>query len=291
MKILPVAFDSLGTRSMCTFVETDNVKILIDPAAALGPRRYGLPPHEVEYNRLRKHWSDIINISTRADIIIITHYHYDHHSPDFPEIYRNKIVYIKDPEKSINRSQFGRAKRFITAIKPFAKEIHVAEGQTIKIDNTLIEISRSVYHGTNPRLGYVVEVFIKDNSTSFLFTSDVEGPVTSSQIEFILNKSPEIIFSDGPMTYQMQIYGEENLIRSIENIKKIISLTKVKKYILDHHLVRDLNFREKLKEVFKFGEKHGCKILTAANFLGKEDDLLEARRKELFRKSSTVFRK
>lgn len=31
MKIIPIAFDSLGTRGMATYVETKDVKIFIDP--------------------------------------------------------------------------------------------------------------------------------------------------------------------------------------------------------------------------------------------------------------------
>jgi len=50
-----LAFDSLGTRSMATVVETGSGRILIDPGAALGPRRYGLPPHPIEKERLREH--------------------------------------------------------------------------------------------------------------------------------------------------------------------------------------------------------------------------------------------
>jgi predicted metallo-beta-lactamase superfamily hydrolase len=30
-RIVPLAFDSFGVRSMATFVETDDLKILIDP--------------------------------------------------------------------------------------------------------------------------------------------------------------------------------------------------------------------------------------------------------------------
>ena len=51
MKIKPLAFDSLGVRSTATFVETDQ-KITIDPAAALGPKRYRLPPAQIEIDRL-----------------------------------------------------------------------------------------------------------------------------------------------------------------------------------------------------------------------------------------------
>ena len=54
MKVLPIASDSLGVRSLATYVETRDVKILIDPSAALGPSRYGLPPHPHEISALEK---------------------------------------------------------------------------------------------------------------------------------------------------------------------------------------------------------------------------------------------
>jgi predicted metallo-beta-lactamase superfamily hydrolase len=54
MKIIPIASDSLGVRSMATYVETKDCKILIDPSAALGPKRYGLPPSIIEIEALKK---------------------------------------------------------------------------------------------------------------------------------------------------------------------------------------------------------------------------------------------
>ena len=53
MKIIPLAFDSLGVRSMATGVETD-LRIIIDPGAALGPSRYNLPPSKIELQRLEE---------------------------------------------------------------------------------------------------------------------------------------------------------------------------------------------------------------------------------------------
>jgi len=43
VKIIPLAFESFGVRSMATYVETDQ-KILIDPGTSLGPKRFGFPP-------------------------------------------------------------------------------------------------------------------------------------------------------------------------------------------------------------------------------------------------------
>jgi len=54
MKFIPIASDSLGVRSMAAYVETKDCKILIDPSAALGPKRYGLSPHEKEHEIFNK---------------------------------------------------------------------------------------------------------------------------------------------------------------------------------------------------------------------------------------------
>lgn len=51
-RIMPLAFDSFGVRPMATFVETDDLRILIDPSVALSPLRYNLRPHFFEWQRL-----------------------------------------------------------------------------------------------------------------------------------------------------------------------------------------------------------------------------------------------
>src|SRR4030095_12254168 len=44
MKVIPLAAESLGVRSMATYVEVGGTGILIDPGATLAPARFGLPP-------------------------------------------------------------------------------------------------------------------------------------------------------------------------------------------------------------------------------------------------------
>lgn len=51
IRVLPLAFESFGVRSMATLVETDDIKLVIDPGSALGPR-FSLSPHECEYTAL-----------------------------------------------------------------------------------------------------------------------------------------------------------------------------------------------------------------------------------------------
>ncbi|MEM2281786.1 MAG: hypothetical protein QXZ68_07395, partial [Candidatus Bathyarchaeia archaeon] len=106
-KIVPLGFDSFGVRSMATFVETDNLKVLIDPGVSLAPLRYGLEPHPLEWQRLDETWEVIKKYAEESDVLVVTHYHYDHHDPDYPELYRDKTVFIKHPTQNINPSQKG----------------------------------------------------------------------------------------------------------------------------------------------------------------------------------------
>ncbi len=111
MKILPVWFDSMGAKSMCTYVQTPDINILIDPAAAIMQPSYPLKENEKEAF-LIKALDRVREYSKKADIIIITHYHYDHHKvpSELPEAYIDKQLYIKDPNKWINFSQWERVR-------------------------------------------------------------------------------------------------------------------------------------------------------------------------------------
>ncbi len=283
MKIIPIASDSMGTRSMATFVETKDCKILIDPGVALGPRRYGLPPHPLEIEKLEEDWTNIVKYSEKAQAMIVTHYHYDHHNPDYPEIYAEKLVYLKHPTNKINYSQKKRAKYFLDRLSELrSAKIEYCDGREFILGSTKIKFSLPVCHGTNPRLGYVVEVSIYDGKERFVFTSDVEGPSLPEQVGFILKENPDVVYLDGPMTYMLGYrYSEKSLEISIKNLIKIFKETKIKRLIIDHHFLRDLKWRERIKEVFEIAKN---KIFTAAEYAGKENLMLEARRKELYAK-------
>lgn len=111
MSILPIYFDSMGAKSMCTFVQTPDVKILIDPGAAIMQPSYPLEEEEKELF-LGKAIERIKEYCKIADVVIITHYHYDHHKKpsELKEAYLGKKLYIKDPNKWINYSQWERAR-------------------------------------------------------------------------------------------------------------------------------------------------------------------------------------
>lgn len=286
-RIVPLAFDSFGVRSMATFVETDNLKILIDPGVSLAPLRYGLEPHPLEWQRLDETWNIIKQYAEESDVLVVTHYHYDHHDPDYPELYGGKTVFIKHPTENINRSQKERAAYFLATIKDLPKRLEIADGKSFQFSETTITFSKAVCHGTNPRLGYVTETCVKSGGEKFLHTSDVEGPSLEDQTAFILNEKPDILFVDGPMTYMLGYrYSFKSLEISNSNLVKVITETNVHTIVLDHHFLRDLNYKMRIKPVYEEAQKRGVKVVTAAEFSGRKIEMLEALRKELYAKYS-----
>jgi len=277
MRIIPIAADSLGVRSMATLVKTKDTSILIDPSAALGPRRFGLRPHKLEFEALEESWCRIIEYADDADVIVVTHYHYDHHSRKrCVDIYKGKILFIKDPNNMINNSQRWRARAFLRRIEGLPEKIIVADGRDFFVGDTRILFSDPVPHGApNTKLGYILELYVDDNNESFLFTSDVEGVLDERQLNFILKTKPRIIYMDGPPVYLgKKKFPPEMLNSSISNIKRIQENTDIDTLIIDHHLIRDKNFREYMRDIRDF--------VTAAEYLGAPLNMLEARRRELW---------
>jgi predicted metallo-beta-lactamase superfamily hydrolase len=283
LNVKPLAFDSFGVRSMATFVETDDIAVLIDPGVSLAPIRYGLPPHPIEEQRMTERWADVKDHAARSDVLIVTHYHYDHYDPDEPEVYEGKIVYLKHPTEKINKSQAGRAAQFLAQLDELPKSLDTADGNEFTHGSTVITFSPPVYHGTNPRLGYVVEVSISCGGEKMVFTSDVEGPSVADQADFILQESPDLLILDGPMTYMLGFrYSQKSLELAIENINRIIAETAVRTILVEHHFMRDLKYKERIPGVYDCAAENDVTVMTAAEYSGHDLDMLEARRKELY---------
>jgi predicted metallo-beta-lactamase superfamily hydrolase len=275
----------MGIRSMATLVETKDLRMIIDPAAAVAPRRYGLPPHRKELETLEGFWRRIASAARDCEVLVVTHYHYDHHSPTrfLEEIYGGRIVIVKDPESMINFSQRMRARIFLEKIRGIAAKVLTADGRDHVFGGTSLEFSHPVPHGPDDQLGYVVELRVRDSSQSFLFTSDVQGFPLDSQVRFVIDKKPDLIFADGPSTYMLGInYPVEALETSMKNLFRILREAFVSKVILDHHLLRDLEWRKHFEKLFEEAEKLDVVLETAAEYVGLKVNQLEALRSTLY---------
>ncbi|MEM3673736.1 MAG: hypothetical protein QW468_05915 [Candidatus Bathyarchaeia archaeon] len=79
-------------------------------------------------------------------------------------------------------------------------------------------------------------------------------------------------------------YSFKSLEISNSNLVKAIKETDLHTLVLDHHFLRDLNYKMRIKHVYAEAEKRGVKVVTAAEFAGRKIEMLEALRKELYAK-------
>ncbi|MHA1866061.1 MAG: MBL fold metallo-hydrolase [Candidatus Heimdallarchaeaceae archaeon] len=286
MEIIPLACESLGTRSFSHLVITDDTKILFDPSVSLAPRRFRLNPHPLEIAASWISRKTILKAVSLSEIVIQTHYHADHFTlPEFriyeftnknvfEETYsEEKIIYAKDPENNINYNQKRRAKYLWRNKK---RKLFKAEGNIFQIGNTKIKFSEAVSHNIDERLGFVFETIVDDGKRKYLYTSDVSGPVSEKATDFIVNEEPDILVLDGPTYYHPRVSKKEKEI-AFQNLK--IIKDSANKIYIDHHFLRKKNWKEKLeKEV-------GVKFPAFSQIIGLEPIILEAMRKELFKET------
>ena len=127
MKVIPLAADSLGVRSMATYVETAQSRLLIDPGATLGLRRFGLKPAPQELEAYDRAVERISGYAVRATFCFVSHYHEDHFRTD-PLLYRGRRVWVQDPQRLSRAEERRRAQALWTEIKRVASYLEKAEG-------------------------------------------------------------------------------------------------------------------------------------------------------------------
>jgi len=295
IKVIPVAEESFGVRSMCTYIETSDAKILLDAGASLAPKRLGYPPHPKEYQALAECHKRIDKTAEKAEVITISHYHFDHHTPSYtdwftnwssPEtaqkIYEKKLVLAKSYRSKVNANQRRRGWMFKKTGGSYAKKLETADGRTFTFGETKLKFSEPVFHGPeNSELGWVLMATVEIEDEKVVFASDVQGPIHAPTLDKILAEKPELVLVGGPPTYLAGFrVKEEDIEQGMWNLKRLVE--NVPTTILEHHTFRDENWKSLSQNVFDAANEAGHKVLTAAEFLGKENNFLEFRRRQLF---------
>jgi len=344
IRFKPIWADSLGAKSFCTLVETSDVKVLIDPGVAIMHATFPAP-WDLKIKWVEEGYSALIDVSQEPDIVIITHYHYDHFTDFDHRLYRNKLVIAKSPNEYINDSQRNRAISFYTnlfsigelnlrelmrpslmkeypspldelshamsmdygtyedrrrellekgmkwyvnrvkkwrsygripEIKCDAFELKFADGRTFKFGETRLRFTNPMFHGVEfSRVGWVVGVVIEYSDEKLLYSSDLNGPIIEDYADWIIQEEPDLLLLDGPATYTLgYMLNLTNLRRAINNICRILTESRPRLVLLDHHLPREPKFKERLKEVYRLAEKRRIKVLTVAEYLGKTPAVL-----------------
>ena len=294
IRVTPVGFESLGVRSMCTFVETPDVRVLIDAGVALG-YRFGRLPHPREYRARNLCREKIRELAGRADLIVVSHYHNDHHTPNYTEtvyvgssadeaeqIYKDKVVVAKDIRNSINFSQRRRGWMFQQFLKRIGSTLKVADGKTFEYGATKVTLSPPVPHGgEESELGWVLMTTIDSAEERFLHSSDVQGPISKQTARLIMKAKPGVLVLGGPPVYLEGVkVDKESIRRGLENAGKIAGV--VSTVIFEHHLLRSEDWRDRAKDVFDAGDRVHHTVTTGAEHGGMEVQLLEAMRPRLY---------
>jgi len=292
IEIQPIAAESLGVRSLCTFVRTPDVSILLDPSAALA-KRYGFEPHPLEYKALRESLGAIQSLANEASILSISHYHYDHVRPGFQNFLYNlstqnerkmqvagKTVFAKDNRENINSSQRRRGYYFLKDIKHDAKDIQWVDGRSFNFGDTTITYSHPLPHGPNgSQLGFVLATTIEHSGTRFLFAPDIQGPISKETFSYILTIEPELAIIGGPPLYLSQVSTQEkqSALYCLSNLAVLIPTL-----VVDHHNMRGGNWSEWIKPVLNASNESGNSLLSMAELAGKEEQCFESNRKQLY---------
>ncbi|HIH96874.1 MAG TPA: MBL fold metallo-hydrolase [Thermoplasmata archaeon] len=341
----PVWFDSMGAKSSATLIKTPDVSVLIDPGAA------GMQPSFPASDEQKQRWHEeayraIRRASKEAQVVVISHYHYDHFTDFEKPLYAGKLVLAKDPNQWINDSQMGRSEKFYGNLcrafegrsldefmrdpeqksypdpmdeLPVAREkdfgdynsrrqellqkgrkwfegrakkwntkkiipeldlkgvrVRWIDGKAFQFGKTKLRFTNPLFHGIEfSRVGWVCPIVIECEKEKFIHSSDLNGPIIEDYAEWIIREDPNVLVLDGPMTYLLGFtLNLINLKRTIENASRIVSSVNSELIIYDHHLPRDRRFRERTKPVWSIAERERKKLLTAAEYLGKEPVIL-----------------
>lgn len=292
LKITPLAFESLGVRGMATYVETEDLKMILDPGSALGPR-FNLQPHEKEYAALFESRERILEAAEEVDYLSISHYHFDHFVPNFEnwkyiwssqemaeDLYKDKVIFAKDISENINASQRKRGYMFRKKNLEKVEEIIPADDHEFQKGETTLKFSDPVYHGPEEtKLGYSLILTVETPEFNLVHAPDVQGPMYKESLDYLLSQEPDLLIVGGPPSYIDFKLDEGDLENSKENLKALAK--EVPELVVDHHLLRDIDYNDFLRPVKNAAEDSGNRLMVASEIIDEDPELLEARRKEL----------
>jgi uncharacterized protein len=277
MKVVPLAADSLGVRSMATYVEAGGIGILVDPGTTLSPSRFTLPPSAIEWEAFRRANDRISAWAARATVVFVSHYHEDHFRSD-PATYAGRSVLLKDPRRMVAGLQARRAAELVRALDGRAR-VETADGTEHRHGDVSLRVSAPLPHGPEGTpFGSVVAltVTVAGERDCFVFASDVQGLPSPVVTAYLVRERPTLVYLSGPPSYIEREVGTTVIEQSIDNVLRLLERTGCR-VIMDHHAMRDVHGESRLARLWDTG-----RVVTAAGWLGVADAPLERQRRELW---------
>ena len=204
-------------------------------------------------------------------------YHDDHFRHD-PGLYAGRTVWAKDAKRMINPRQAQRAGELWKSISGGCR-LDSADGRVMETADARLVASSPLAHGVEGTgLGYVVALTITDlrEGTRFVHASDVQGPLSAVAAAYLVREKPDILYLSGPPAYLEHQLGGALIDQGIEHLLRVLDRTDCR-VILDHHALRAENYPERFERLWRTG-----RVVTAAGFLGLDDQALESRRRSLW---------
>jgi len=275
LNVCPLAAESLGVRSMATYVECGDLRVLIDPGATVSARRGAPPPGDDEWEALRRANDRISGYAVRADLIFVSHYHHDHFRYD-PGLYDGRTVWARDPQRlgGGGGPQAERGAGFWKSLEARCR-LDAAESRRLETAECVVTASPPLPHGLDGTpLGSVVALTVTDRRTNarFVHASDVQGPLSPVAAAYLERERPSLLYLSGPPIGEEARLGRAAIEAAIDHLLRIVDRTGCR-VILDHYALRDARYPERLARLWETG-----RVLTAAGYLGLADAPLEARR-------------
>jgi len=214
VKVVPLAADSLGVRSMATYVECGATRILVDPGAALAPNRYGLPPADAEWD----------------------------------------TVWAKDPRRMINPRQAERADTLWKSIAGVSRLDSAEGRSVETADARLSASPPLAHGIEGTGLGYVTALTVTDlrEGTRFVHASDVQGPLSPVAAAYLIRERPTLLYLSGPPAYLEGQLGRGLIEQGIDQLLHVIGQTGCR-VLFDHHALRAPDYRERFRRLWDTG--------------------------------------
>jgi len=283
MNITPLAAESMGARSMSTFVETGDSRIIIDPWVSETGLRFGLKSHSVEVWHAEKLKSRIRLFLNTANVIIITNFEPATFLLLTPDVCRDRTIFLKNPNQNTSTDMRNETFLFIEKARATVSDIIFTDGKSMKLGNTKLAFSIPGEKEDEDSNKSALSVAIADREKSFVYVSGSAGILTSETAAFIQKSNPNCLYFDGPETIWREGEKEQiDLDTLFDDLMGQLVNTNLDVMIIDHHLLRDFAWRRKAQQLFKLAKAANVEVKTAAEYRGEENNLLEARRKLLF---------
>ncbi|MCF7935376.1 MAG: hypothetical protein K9L28_03395, partial [Synergistales bacterium] len=261
-------------------VETGAGTVLLDPGIALGYRRYGLLPHPAQVGVCERRRERIVEAFRQAAHVVFSHFHGDHvplsdanpfqlHIQTVGALLAGPTVWMcSAPGGLSDRSLFRR--NVILQRAPHARSaVGIAEG--------VFRFSPPVPYGEpDSRTGSVVMTALRTEAGIFVHASDIQF-LSDEALAELLALEPEAVLASGPPLY-LDVLNREARAGAWRRLQRVAA--GVPLLILDHHLLRS---REGAQWVERLDAQAWGRVVTAAAFMGKPLQQLEARRKMLYR--------